>query len=732
MAYTIRMQLDEELIHLKGVGPKTAEQFLAAGLHTVRDLIYFFPRAYEDFSKITTIATIRPGKVSLRGHFEDIRMKRVRRSMTITEATLVDATGKVAVLWFNQAYRVKQISADKEFLVAGEFGLQRNKYQVVNPSTELVEGDQISVGRIVPVYRQVAGLKTQLVRKVLVELKPYILALDETLPDEIVKSEKLINHADAVLELHFPESDAQLAKAKERFGFEELLGLVTASLLNRADNEALESHEILFNAEDAQAFVKNLPFSLTDAQRVAAWEAIQNLGSAKPMNRLLQGDVGSGKTVVAGLIAHIAAGNGFQTAFMAPTELLASQHAETLMKLLEPFETSVALLTGSVKGKARTELYAHISNGDVQVVVGTHALIQDTVKFHNLGFVVIDEQHRFGVEQRQKLLAKASVVDNDASRRLQREDEFLEFTSKNEAEGRVSPRRFMPHLLAMTATPIPRSLQLTVYGELDISILREKPANRLPILTEIISPNSRAQMYEKVEKEIRAGRQVYVICPLIDEQDRRSKTLGKLPQIAEKSEDKELKSVTTEYKRLQNSIFKHRKIGLLHGKLKSDEKQAVMLDFASGNTDILVSTTVVEVGVDVPNATVIIIEGADTFGLAQLHQLRGRVGRSELQSYCYLVPSTSQRPSRRLRELEKSNDGFYLAEKDLELRGPGEIYGRAQHGDLNLQMASIGDMQLLKRVKNAAEWLASKPDVLAKYPQLQDDIGKYRRLTTLN
>ncbi len=323
----------------------------------------------------------------------------------------------------------------------------------------------------------------------------------------------------------------------------------------------------------------------------------------------------------------------------------------------------------------------HIANGDVKVVVGTHALIQETVKFHNLGFVVIDEQHRFGVEQRQKLLAKSSK---------------------------------MPHLLAMTATPIPRSLQLTIYGELDISILNEKPKNRLPIETHIVSPNSRAQMYEKVEKEIVAGHQVYVICPRIEE-----------------GVD-EQKSVEAEIKRLRQGPFRHRQIGLLHGKLSSADKQAAMFDFASGKTDILVSTTVVEVGVDVPNATVIVIEGADTFGLAQLHQLRGRVGRSELQSYCYLVPSTSRAPSRRLRELEKSNDGFYLAEKDLELRGPGEIYGRAQHGDLNLEFAHLGDMRLLARVRRSAEWLMKYPEQLTKYPQLSDDINRYRRLTTLN
>lgn len=728
------MQLEAPLSSVKGVGLKTAEQFAAAGLYTVRDLIYFFPRAYEDFSKVTSIAAIRPGKVSLRGRFEDIRTKRVRRSMTITEATLADATGKVAVVWFNQAYRVQQISTDKEFLVSGEFGLQRSKYQVVSPSVEQVDGDNISVGRIVPVYRQVAGLKTQMVRKVLVELKPYILSLDETLPDEMVRAEKLMSHADAVLALHFPQSDEDLQRAKERLGFEELLALVTASLLNRADNDALESHVIRFDANDAKAFVAHLPFSLTNAQRIAAWEAIQNLASEKPMNRMLQGDVGSGKTVVAGLIAHIAAKNGFQTAFMAPTELLASQHAETLQKLLAPFETSVALLTGSVKGKARTQLYEHIESGDVQVIVGTHALIQDTVKFHNLGFVVIDEQHRFGVEQRQRLLAKSSK---------------------------------MPHLLAMTATPIPRSLQLTIYGELDISILNEKPKNRLPIKTEIISPNSRAQMYDKVEKEIEKGHQVYVICPLISESSsvalnassrnvaysenslapaelgqglrqssahQESSSLAPWLVRASSNRDDSLlaqlerKSVEAEIKRLRQGPFKHRQIGLLHGKLKPEEKQAAMLDFASGKTDILVSTTVVEVGVDVPNATVIIIEGADTFGLAQLHQLRGRVGRSELQSYCYLVPSTSQRPSRRLRELERSNDGFYLAEKDLELRGPGEIYGRAQHGDLNLQMANIGDLRLLRRVKKAAEWLVAHPD----YAYLRDEIDRYRRLTTLN
>lgn len=666
---------------VKGVGPKTAEQLHAAGLYTVTDLLRFFPYRYEDYSQITTIAAVRPGNVTLRGHFEDIRSRRVRRSMTVTEATLVDTTGKVAVVWFNQSYRTQQIASDKEFLVSGEFGLQRSKYQITNPSVEMVEGDNISVGRIVPVYRQVAGLKTHLLRRLLFELRPVMLSLEETLPMALVRKERLMEYGDAVQALHFPASHAELSAAKERMGFEELLCLMLASLANRADNEALESHMITFRAQDAQQFVAHLPFELTNAQRVAAWEAIQNLAAGIPMNRLLQGDVGSGKTVVAGLVAYIASRSDFQTAFMAPTELLASQHAETLSKLLAPFEVSVGLLTGSVKGKAREMLYKNIASGNVQVVVGTHALIQDALVFHNLGFVVIDEQHRFGVEQRQKLLAKSSK---------------------------------MPHLLAMTATPIPRSLQLTIYGELDISILDEKPKNRLPITTEIISPNSRAQMYEKIELEIEAGHQAYVICPRIEE-----------------GVD-EQKSVEAEIKRLRQGLFRHRTIGLLHGKLAPADKQAAMLEFASGASDILVSTTVVEVGVDVPNATIIVIEGADTFGLAQLHQLRGRVGRSELQSYCYLVPSTSQRPSRRLRELERSNDGFYLAEKDLELRGPGEIYGRAQHGDLNLEFARLDDSKQLRRAQAAATWLRENGHDLLQYRSVSEKVQRYRRLTTLN
>jgi ATP-dependent DNA helicase RecG len=506
--------------------------------------------------------------------------------------------------------------------------------------------------------------------------------LPETLPQSIVSNEKLLSRSAAIMGEHFPKTSDDIAKAYERLAFEELFELLLASQLNRQENAKLEGWHIPFDQSVVKAFVEKLPFDLTGAQRRAAWDILQDFEKKTPMNRLLQGDVGSGKTVVAGLAARQAAASGFQSAVMAPTEILAMQHAETLQTLLSPFGIVVGLLTGSVKGTARKNLYSAISDGSVDVVVGTHALIQESVVFHKLGFVVIDEQHRFGVKQRQELLKKSI---------------------------------HMPHLLAMTATPIPRSLALTVYGELDVSILNELPKGRKPIKTKIWSPNSRASLYDMVDEEISAGRQAYVICSLIDD-----------------NPENDTKSVQAEYKKLQGARFKHRKIGLLHGKLSSLEKEQVMGQFAAGTITILVSTTVVEVGVDVPNATVMIIEDADRFGLSQLHQLRGRVGRSSHQSYCFLITSTSAKPSERLREVEKSNDGFYLAEVDLKLRGPGEIYGRAQHGALNLQIASLADTKLIARAQHSAKAFIESGEELVHYKELASRVKTYQRLTTLN
>jgi ATP-dependent DNA helicase RecG len=676
------MNLATSIEKVKGVGPKTGAQFAAAGIHTVQDLITFLPRAYDDFSLVTEIANIAPGKVTVKAHCEQVSTRPVRRGLRVTTATLADDSGKIQAVWFNQPYREKQLKDGGEFFFSGEFEFSYNKYQLSNPSAEKSSEMPVQTDRVIPTYRAIAGLKTTLVRKIISELRPLITMVPETLPASVVKAEKLISYSDAVLKMHFPDSRQDIEQARERLGFEELFQLLLASQLNRIENARLDGWNIPFEQSVVKQFVDKLPFKLTNAQRIAAWDILQDFQKEEPMNRLLQGDVGSGKTVVAGLAARQAAHEGFQTALLAPTEILANQHAATLDRLLAPFGVTVGLLTGSVKGKARETLYAAITNGDVDVVVGTQAVIQKTVTFHKLGFIIIDEQHRFGVAQRQELLKKSAR---------------------------------MPHLLAMTATPIPRSLALTVYGELDVSILNERPANRKPIITKIWSPNSRAQLYTLIDEQIKLGRQAYIICNLIDN-----------------NPTNELKSVQAEFKHLQGSVFKHRKIGLLHGKLPSSEKDAVMSAFAKGDLDILVSTTVVEVGVDVPNATVMLIEDGDRFGLAQLHQLRGRVGRSEHQSYCYIVPSGSNAPSQRLKEIEKSEDGFYLAEVDLKLRGPGEIYGRAQHGALNLQVATLGDTQLIARAQKAAARFAKSSDSLIQYTQLARQVEVYQRLTTLN
>ncbi len=676
------MNLITPLDKIKGVGPKTYEQFVKANIKTVNDLVNFLPRSYEDFSEVTDIINVKPGKLTIKAHCEKISTKHVRRGLRLTTATLADKTGKLQAIWFNQPYRETQLKNGEDFYFSGIFEFSYNHYQLTSPSAELVSDMPIQTDRILPIYHSIKGLKSTLVRKILSELRPFFAYIPETLPAEIIKAENLLSRSQALMTIHFPDNIEKVKKAKERLAYEELFQLILASRLNRQENSKLTGWNIPFDQPIVADFVKKLPFKLTDSQRRAAWEIIQDLDSKTPMNRLLQGDVGSGKTVVAGLVACQVAYSGLQTALMAPTEILATQHAETLKKLLEPLNINIGLLTGSVKGKARTELCKKIADGTVDVIVGTHALIQDSISFHKLGFVIVDEQHRFGVEQRQQLLKKS---------------------------------KFMPHMLAMTATPIPRSLALTVYGELDISVLDELPKGRKPIITKTWSPNSKDQLYKEIDKEIDAGRQAYIICSLIEE-----------------NFENEVKSVQAEYKRLQNSIFKHRNIGLLHGKLKSIEKEAIMNKFCAGEIDILVSTTVIEVGVDVPNATIIVIEDADRFGLSQLHQLRGRVGRSDLQSYCYLVTSSSAKPSQRLKAVEKSNDGFYLAEVDLKLRGPGEIYGRAQHGALNLQIATLNDTRLINRAQKQADNFIKKNTDLLQYKQLASQVRYYQRLTTLN
>ena len=680
------MKLTTPLEQIKGVGPKTAQALAAAGLTTVSDALNFLPRAYDDYSTAVNIADLQPGKVTVKARCESVSTRIVRRGLRITTAVLADKSGKVKAVWFNQPYRETQLKSDAEFIFSGQFGMQYNRYQINNPSVELAKEIAKTAAEnnsgIQPVYKSVKNLRPKTVQDLMKNIRPIMDFLPETLPENIIQRQKLVSRSEAVKFLHAPKTHEEISRGRERLAFEELFEMILAAQFNKQEQTRLTGWKIPFNKSVVKNFVDQLPFPLTNAQRRAAWQILQDLESDHPMNRLLQGDVGSGKTVVAGLVAAEVAKAGFQTAIMAPTEILAQQHAKTLDELLSPFGVSVALLTGHVKGAARSQLLDNLASGNIDVVVGTHALIQEKVAYHKLGFAVIDEQHRFGVKQRQALLEKSD---------------------------------FMPHLLSMTATPIPRSLALTLYGELDISILDELPSGRQPIQTKIWSPASAPKLYESIENELAKGRQAYVICPLIDD-----------------NPDNDKKSVEAEYNKLSKTIFSHRRVGLLHGKLPVEEKAEVMQKFADGELDMLVSTTVVEVGVNVPNATVMLIENADNFGLSQLHQLRGRVGRGKHQSFCHLMMSGHDKPSQRLREIEKSQDGFYLAEVDLKLRGPGEIYGKMQHGDLNLKIASLADTALIACAQTEAERFVKEGQDLLQYNHLAHAVSRYQRLTVLN
>ena len=680
------MKLTTPLEQIKGVGPKTAQALAAAGLKTISDALDFLPRAYDDYSTAVNITDLQPGKVTVKARCESVSTRIVRRGLRITTAVLADKSGKVKAVWFNQPYRETQLKSDAEFIFSGQFGMQYNRYQINNPSVELAKevakASMENASGIQPVYKSIKNLRPKTVQDLMKNIRPIMDFLPETLPENIIQRQKLVSRSEAVKFLHAPKTHEEISRGRERLAFEELFEMILAAQFNKQEQTRLTGWKIPFNKSVVKSFVDQLPFPLTNAQRRAAWQILQDLESDHPMNRLLQGDVGSGKTVVAGLVAAEVAKAGFQTAIMAPTEILAQQHAKTLDELLSPFGVSVALLTGHVKGAARSQLLDNLASGNIDVVVGTHALIQEKVAYHKLGFAVIDEQHRFGVKQRQALLEKSD---------------------------------FMPHLLSMTATPIPRSLALTLYGELDISILDELPSGRQPIQTKIWSPASAPKLYESIENELAKGRQAYVICPLIDD-----------------NPDNDKKSVEAEYNKLSKTIFSHRRVGLLHGKLPAEEKAEVMQKFADGDLDMLVSTTVVEVGVNVPNATVMLIENADNFGLSQLHQLRGRVGRGKYQSFCHLMMSSHDKPSQRLREIEKSQDGFYLAEVDLRLRGPGEIYGKMQHGDLNLKIASLADTALIARAQVEAEHFVKEGQDLLQYNHLAHAVSRYQRLTVLN
>lgn len=678
------MKLDSPVSDIKGVGAETARILASLGIKTADDLINNFPRRYDDYSEVIKIAELKPGQVTIEAKISSAKGRYVRRGLHITEAVATDVTGSVRLVWFNQAYRAGALKTDQAYFIGGDFGLHRGRFTINNPSVELASDFPVNTARIIPIYREAKGLKSYTMRKLIRAVLTVSKSLPEHLPAWLVTSQKLTGFHDAVREVHFPSSAASLVKARQRLGFEEVFELTLAALLNKYEFYKEKAIAIPFKEKLARSFVEKLPFKLTDAQRKASWRILQDMSKTQPMNRLLEGDVGSGKTVVAAMAALMAMEENFQVALMAPTEILARQHAENLFSLLSNvgYGHRLALLTGSLKPKVKNQVQAKVASGEVKLIIGTHALISEKVDIHKLGLIIVDEQHRFGVEQRKKLQAKAG---------------------------------HMPHVLHLSATPIPRSLALTLYGELDISVLDQLPPGRKPVKTKICSPNSRRQINDQIDKLLAAGRQMFVVCPLIKETDM-AKGL----------------SAEAVYERLSKHDFKHRKVGLLHGQMKSADKEKIMQQFLDGSFDILVSTTVIEVGVDVPNATIMLIEGAERFGLAQIHQLRGRVGRAEHQSYCFLVLSDAKAPNQRLRALETINDGFRLAEIDLQQRGPGAIYGTLQHGLLDLRIADLSDTKLIAAARNTAQKFIEKGEDLDKYGHLAYRVNQLRAITNLN
>lgn len=679
--------LETDVQHVKGVGPQKAKALQKLGIYTLRDLVSWLPRRYEDRTEVKTIQQLSAGETACVAAMiaEAPTVSRVRKGLELLKVRAVDETGTLDVTFFNQIWLRTQLIVGQTYIFYGKVEGNLLRKQMASPVVEL-EGKQEFTGRIVPVYPLTAGV-SQLVlsRSIRQGLDAIRDILPDVLPDGVRQKYQLCRIGYAYENIHFPTSFEALEVARKRLAFEELF-LFTLGL------ERLRSRREVVHVppcEDIsiQPFLDTLPFALTGAQRRCVEEAISDMKSGVPMNRLCQGDVGSGKTMVAAACVYFCVKNGRQAAMMAPTEILAQQHFAGLAPLMEKLGIRCALLTGSTGAKAKRETLQKLSDGEIDFMVGTHALITDTVVYKDLGLVITDEQHRFGVAQRAALAHKGTH----------------------------------PHTLVMSATPIPRTLALLLYGDLDVSIIDELPPGRQPIRTMAVSGSYHPRVFNFIRQQVEEGRQVYIICPIVEENE-------------EGPDDR--KAVTTYAKTLQESVFPDLKVSFVHGKMKPKEKDAVMRAFAAGESDILVSTTVVEVGVDVPNATVMVVENAERFGLSQLHQLRGRVGRGAHQSFCVLISDNhSDETRQRLRVMVKTNDGFKIAEEDLRLRGPGDFFGERQHGLPGLKIANLGcDTKLLQEARQAAEaLLATDPD-LSHHPATAGRVQELfaQRSDTLN
>ncbi|HXK33961.1 MAG TPA: ATP-dependent DNA helicase RecG, partial [Dehalococcoidia bacterium] len=659
------------LYALKGVGASLVVKFEKLGVHSVGDLLALYPRRHVDYGHPVPIAELEFGREqTVRARVWSAREKVMGYRMRSTEATIGDSSGMMPCIWFNQPWVAKQLPVNAEIVVSGKVGEYQGRPKFDNPEWEIWSNELLHTGRLVPVYPLTSGLQSRTVRRLVQEaLARFAPLLPDPLPRELRERLNLMPIAEAVSQMHYPSERATLEEARRRLAFEELLPIqLTVQLRRRLFKQSAPAQPLPLSAEAERAFVASLPFALTGAQQRVMFDVLSDMRRPVPMSRLVQGDVGSGKTVVAAAALVAAIENGAQGAMMAPTEILAEQHFRTLKALFGAdggdgslAEASpaflgrplrIALLTGSLKTRERRQLYELIERGEVDVVCGTHALIQGGVRFRELGIAIVDEQHRFGVMQRAALRGKGEQAH-------------------------------APHMLVMTATPIPRTLALTVYGDLDVSVIDEMPPGRQAVKTTWVGPDERGDAERFVRAQVEQGRQAFVICPLVEE-----------------SETLDVKAATAEYERLRSKVYPDLRVLLLHGRMSGKQKDEVMRQFRDHEADILVSTAVIEVGIDVPNATVMMIEGADRFGLAQLHQFRGRVGRGSEQSYCLLLSDEpTEEARRRLELMEETSDGFRLAEADMDMRGPGQFFGTKQSGLPGLRVARLTDVKLVEATR---------------------------------
>ncbi|PWB69989.1 MAG: DNA helicase RecG [Anaerolineales bacterium] len=675
--------LDAKLTVLQGVGPRNAESLAKLGLHTLGDMLYYFPRRYDDYSQLKPIKDLFYGEqITVIGTIQSVHTRPIRGGKaSIVEVIIDDGTGALRLSYFNQPWLANRFKKGDAISVSGRIDQYLGRLVMNNPDWEPVEAENLSTNRIVPVYSLTERITQKWLRNQMKQVIQYWApSVVDALPESVQDSANLMPLSDALLQVHFPDSQDQLKSARQRLAFDEIFYLQMGVLRQKRDWKSVEARRFTVPDEWLEARLTSLPFSLTSVQDRAIADIRADLDSGKPMNRLLQGDVGSGKTVVAALAAAMITSNGSQAAVMAPTSILAEQHYRNFTNLLKDVlkPEEIRLLVGDTPDAEKEEIRNGLADNTIRIVIGTHAVIEEPVQFADLQFAVIDEQHRFGVEQRAELRSKGTN----------------------------------PHLLVMTATPIPRSLALTLYGDLDLSIMDEMPAGRQPVNTFVLRPQERERAFTLLRGQVKDGKQAFIIYPLIEE-----------------SEKIDARAAVDDYETLSKEVFPNLKLGLLHGRMRPDEKDEVMLKFRDRKYDILVSTTVVEVGVDVPNATVMLIEGADRFGLAQLHQLRGRVGRGADQSYCLLVPTHEDKTeNERLQAMAESTDGFFLAEKDLQIRGPGEFLGTRQSGYASgLRMASITDVKLIEKARLQAQNVFDKdPDLSqSEHALLAEALGRF-------